>query len=83
MRIVARIFACRFIYNLRASALCLLLLATGLYAIPFDARVNAVVADPAEPNRLYASSIGGILRSEDRGKTWQQIPVFPLGQRQP
>lgn len=83
MRTVALIFACRCIYKLGASALVSLVLVTGLYAIPFDARVNAVVADPAEPNRLYASSIGGILRSEDRGKTWEQIPVFPLGQRQP
>lgn len=78
-----RVFKRRCSYSGAASALVLLLLVAGLHAIPFDARLTAVVADPAEPNRLYASSVGGILKSEDRGKTWEQIPIFPLGHRQP
>ncbi|MFO7650131.1 MAG: T9SS type A sorting domain-containing protein [bacterium] len=32
--------------------------------------VNALVADPADPNRLYSGNSTGVFRSTDRGATW-------------
>ena len=35
--------------------------------IRFDAKLNGVVSDPSSPGVLYASSVGGILRSDNSG----------------
>ncbi|MCW5964140.1 MAG: hypothetical protein KIT83_08880 [Bryobacterales bacterium] len=52
-------------------------------AVPFDALVTAIVVDPKDPNRIYASTAGGLLKTDNRGGTWEQLPIFPLGSRQP
>lgn len=42
-------------------------------------RVNDLVQDPEEPNRLYLVTSGPgerVFRSEDRGETWEQLSVF-------
>lgn len=52
-------------------------------AVPFDAHVIAVAVDPQDPNRIYASTNGGLLKTDNRGVTWEQLPIFPLGSRQP
>jgi uncharacterized protein (TIGR03437 family) len=52
-------------------------------AIPFDATVRSVAVDPSDPNRMYALTVGGILKTDNRGQTWEQIPIFPIEQRQP
>ncbi len=67
----------------RLFALSLASAAIGFSAIPFDARLVAIEVDPSDSNRFYASTVGGILKSENRGATWEQIPIFPLGQPQP
>lgn len=51
--------------------------------IPFDAEVRAVAVDPSNSSRIYASTIGGLLKTDNRGATWEQLPIFPLGSRQP
>ncbi len=52
-------------------------------AVPFDVQVTAVVVDPQDPSRIYASTNGGLLKTDNRGSTWEQLPIFPLGSRQP
>ncbi len=51
--------------------------------IPFDAQVTAVAVDPSNSSRIYASTNGGLLKTDNRGATWEQLPIFPLGSRQP
>src|SRR5690349_19378130 len=47
----------------------------GNWAVEFlleDKNVCCLTADPSNPNIVYAGTRGnGLLRSEDRGKTWQ------------
>jgi photosystem II stability/assembly factor-like uncharacterized protein len=40
--------------------------------------VTAVAADPVRPRRLFASTNGRILRSDDLGATWTLLPRLPL-----
>ncbi len=37
--------------------------------------VQSLIADPFAANRLYATTFGGLLVSDDAGFTWQQSPV--------
>jgi uncharacterized protein (TIGR03437 family) len=52
-------------------------------SIPFDAQVVGVAVDPANASRIYASTVGGLLKTDNRGFNWEQLPIFPLGSRQP
>ena len=40
-------------------------------SLPIQADVNAVVADPANPLRVYAAGAAGVIRSDDSGRTWE------------
>lgn len=39
--------------------------------------VESIALDPNEPNRLYAAAGGNILRSTDRGESWQVVSLRP------
>jgi uncharacterized protein (TIGR03437 family) len=52
-------------------------------AISFDAQVTAIVVDPQNSLRIYASTPGGLLKTDNHGATWEQLPIFPIGNRQP
>jgi uncharacterized protein (TIGR03437 family) len=52
-------------------------------SVAFDADVRAVAVDPRNPSRIYASAREGLLKTDNRGTTWEQLPIFPLGRRQP
>ena len=55
---------------------------SGNWSVEFlltDQKVTCLAADPCQPGVIYAGTWGsGILRSEDRGQTWQ--PVGMVGQ---
>jgi len=51
--------------------------ANGQWSVEFlleDKNVRCLTSDPCNPNIVYAGTQGnGVLRSEDRGKTWQPV----------
>jgi uncharacterized protein (TIGR03437 family) len=65
------------------GVLVLCMAAVSWAAIPFDAQVRAVAVDPSDSNRMYALTVGGVLKSDNRGATWEQLPIFPPGSPQP
>lgn len=40
-------------------------------SLPTPSNVNAVVANPDDPQRVYAAGPAGIVRSDDAGQTWE------------
>jgi len=49
------------------------------YTLPFEGAKAALLIDPVDSHRLYASGIYGILRSTNSGETWQQISDKTMG----
>jgi hypothetical protein len=52
-------------------------------SIAFDADLTSVAVDPRNPSRIYASTHSGLLKTDNRGATCEQLPLFPLGRHQP
>ncbi len=40
--------------------------------------IDALTADPRDPNVLYAAALNGVLRSRDRGKTWAILTSWDM-----
>ena len=41
--------------------------------LPTKHTITALVSDLSNPQTLYASSAGGVLKSQDAGETWQTM----------